>query len=57
MNNKLINQPSDLDSKDDSYQQAAYSPPDYKDLTSASNALDGAIGSFFNAVMEKSDGE
>ena len=54
---ELIDEPLDLDSDDGSYQQAVYSPPNYKDLSSASKALDEAVDSFFNACMEKSDGE
>jgi len=53
MDNELINQPLKLDSNADSAQQASYSQPSYKNLSSASNALDLAIGDFFNVCLEK----
>jgi len=57
MNNELINQPSKLDSKSESAQQASYIQPNYKNLSSASNALDLAICNFFNACLEKYNDE
>ena len=54
---ELIDESLDIDSDDGSYQQAAYSQPNYVDLSSASKDLDKAIGGFFNACMEKCDGE
>jgi hypothetical protein len=57
MDKELIDEPSYLDSNDASYQQAAYSLPNYTDLSSASNALDFAIGCFFDTCMEKGFGE
>lgn len=52
MNNRLINQPSETDTNSDLDQQASYSKPNYKNLPSASKALDKAIGGFFKACME-----
>ena len=52
-----IDASSYLGSNDDSYQQAVYSPPNYKDLSSASNALDIAIGKFFDSCKETNYGE
>jgi hypothetical protein len=57
MNKELINKSSNLGSKDNSYQQATYNPPNYKDLPSASDALYKAIHNFFTACMEKNYGE
>ena len=48
---------SNLGSNDGSYQQAVYSPPNYKDLSSASKALDKVVGNFFDVCMAKCDGE
>ena len=56
MNKKSIDEPLDLTSNVSSDQQAAYSSPNYKDLSSASKALDDAIGTFFNTCMEKGHG-
>jgi len=53
MNNKIIDVSSHLKCEADAYQQAAYSPPNYQDLSSASDALDKAIGGFFKACMDK----
>ena len=50
MNNKVIDAPSHLKRVGEADQQSAYSAPNYKDLDSASHALDKAIGKFFNAA-------
>ena len=57
MNEELIDASSKLGSNDDAYQQAVYSPPNYKNLSSASNALEKAIGDFFVSSTEKCDDE
>jgi hypothetical protein len=57
MNKKSINEPLELNSNVSSDQQAAYSPPNYRDLSSASNALDKAISNFFDDCMDKCHGE
>ena len=57
MNQKIIDASSRQNCEADAYQQAAYTPPNYKDLSSASNALDKVIGNFFKACLEKYDAE
>ena len=54
---ELIDESLDLDSDDGSYQQAAYSQPNYLDLLSASKALDEAVGKFFDSCKETNYGE
>jgi hypothetical protein len=56
MNEEHIDESLDLNSKGGSYQLAAYSAPNYTNLSSASKALDDAIGTFFNTCMEKGHG-
>ena len=57
MNKQIIDASSRQNCEADAYQQAAYTPPNYKDLSSASNALDKVIGNFFKTCMEKYDAE
>ena len=53
MNEEFIDESLDLNSKGGSYQLAAYSAPNYTNLSSACKSLDKAIGSFFDTCMEK----
>ena len=56
MNKESIDESLDINSNDGSHPLAVYSPPNYKDLSSASKALDEAIGIFFNTCIEKCHG-
>jgi hypothetical protein len=57
MTKELIDASSCLGSNDEPYKKITYNPPNYKDLPSASDALDKAIHNFFTACMERNNGK